>query len=126
MMSRSKRIVYIAVTLFGAAFVLVYRGPFWPFVRGYMGDWLVVQFIYLIARFWIGYRWRYALAVSVFLLGAAVEVIQLLAAASLPHTFVAEVTIGSTFDPQDIVMYALGLLTVLSTERYWNPQPALL
>src|SRR5258707_5741218 len=118
---RTKPFLYLLIVLIGAVFVLVYRGPFWPFVRGYMGDWLVVQFIYVIARLWISYRLRYQLAVCVFLFALFVEVVQLLTAGSIPHTFAAEVTVGSTFDPGDIVAYALGLVTVLLTERYWKP-----
>jgi hypothetical protein len=116
-MSRSARFLYIAATLLGAVFILVYRGPYWTFVRSYGGDWLVVQFIYLIARFWIADRWRYHLAAAVLLLGVLVEVIQLLSAGLIPRTFVAEVTIGSTFDPLDIIAFALGLITVLVAEQ---------
>jgi hypothetical protein len=116
-MSHSGRFRYIGVTLVGAVFVLLYRGPNWPFVRGYMGDWLVVQFIYLIARFWVSYRWRFHLAGSVLLLGLLVEVIQFVGAGFIPRTFVAEVTIGSTFDPLDMIAFMLGLATVLGVEQ---------
>jgi hypothetical protein len=121
LISRSRQFLYLAAVLLGAVFVLVYRGPFWPFVRGYMGDWLVVQFIYVIARFVIGFRWRYRLAIAIFLFSIGVEIVQLISTASIPRTFAAEVTIGSTFDALDIAAYALGLVTVLFTERYWKP-----
>ena len=120
MLFRSKQFLTLLIILIGAVFVLVYRGPYWPFVRGYMGDWLIVQFIYVMARFWISFRWRYPLAIAILLFSLFVEVIQFLASGSIPHTFVAEVTIGSTFDPVDLAAYALGLVTVLSTERYWK------
>ncbi|SRR5258708_16281740 len=119
--SRTRQLLYLVVILLGAVFVLVYRGPFWPFVRGYMGDWLVVQFIYVIARFAVKYRWRYRLALAIFLFSIGVEIVQLIAATSIPRTFAAEITIGSTFDILDIAAYALGLLTVLFAERYWKP-----
>ena len=120
MRSRSWQFLYLLIILIGAVFVLVYRGPYWPFVRGYIGDWLIVQFIYVIARFWISFRWRYPLAMAIFIVSLLVELIQFLAAGSIPHTFAAEVTIGSTFDPVDLAAYALGLATVLFTERYWK------
>ncbi len=123
LISRSRQFLYITGTLASAVFVLVYRGPYWPFIRSYAGDWLVVQFIYLMARFWIGHRWRYPLAAAIFVFAFGVEIIQLLAASTIPRTFAAEVTVGSTFDPVDMIAYALGLLTVLVTERYWRPQP---
>src|SRR5258708_4212432 len=110
--SRTRQLLYLVSILVGAVFVLVYRGPFWPFVRVYMGDWLVVQFIYLIARFVISFRWRFPLAIAIFLFSIGVEIVQLIAATSIPHTFAAEVTIGSTFDVLDIAAYALGLVTV--------------
>src|SRR5450432_1392293 len=116
-MTRSGRVLYVLATLLGAVFVLVYKGPYWPFVRDHMGDWLVVQFIYLVGRFWIGDRWRYPLAAGVLLLGVLVEVIKFTAAGLIPHTFFAEMTIGSTFDPLDMIAFALGLVTVLLIER---------
>ena len=116
-MSNKGRGLYIVATLIGALFVLVYRGPLWPYVRGYMGDWLIVQFIYLIGRFWIRDRWHYFWAGAVFMLGVTVEIIQYLGAASIPRNAITELTIGSTFDPVDIVTYAVGVVTVLVVER---------
>jgi len=120
MLSHRKKLVYLGLTLLGAVFVLVYRGPLWPFVRGYMGDWLVVQFIYVIARFWVNYRWHYRLAIIVFLFSILVEVVQYFAASVIPSTFVADVTVGRTFDPVDIAAYALGVITVLLIDHYWK------
>jgi hypothetical protein len=117
-MSRNQRIIYIVVTLLGAVFVLTYRGPLWPYVRGYMGDWLIVQFIYLIARFWIGYRWHYQLAVAVLLFSFAVEAIQYFAAGIIPSGVAADLTVGHTFDPVDIATYVLGIITVLLVEHF--------
>mgnify|MGYP000016914177 CR=1 FL=1 len=116
-MTRSKRLLYIAVTLLGAVFVLIYRGSFWPFVRGHVGDWLVIQCMYLVARFWVSDRWRYYLAGAVFLSGVLVEVIKFFAAGSIPHTFIAEMTLGSIFDPLDLIAFALGVATVLIIEQ---------
>ena len=116
-MSRSTRFLYIAATLIGAVFVLIYRGPFWPFIRGHAGDWLVVQFIFLIARFWVGFRWRYYLAGGVLLLSVLVEVVKYFSAGSIPHTFFAEITIGSVFDPLDMIAFVLGIVTVLVVDQ---------
>jgi hypothetical protein len=92
-----------------------------------MGDWLVVQFIYLIARFWIGFRWRYRLGVAVLLFSLLVEIIQYFAAASIPQNVAADLTVGRTFDPLDIAAYVLGVATVLMVENYWKssrtPEP---
>jgi hypothetical protein len=112
---RSRHIAYIAAILILAAFILIYRGPAWPFVRGFVSDWLIVQLIYLVARFWVPDRRRYQLAAAIFLLGVVVELIQALV--TLPQNLVAELTIGSTFDLLDILAYALGVITVLLIER---------
>jgi hypothetical protein len=116
-MSHRGRFLYIAATLIAGVLVLIYRGPGWPFIRGHVGDWLVVQVMYLIGRFWIGDRWRYHWAGGVFLLGVLVEVIKLFTAELIPHTFFAEITIGSTFDPLDLIAFMLGLITVLVIEQ---------
>ncbi len=116
-MSRHGRLLYLGATLVGMILVLIYRGPGWPFIRGHIGDWLVVQFIYLVARFWVRDRWRYHLAVGVFLLGVVVEMVKFFASGSIPPTFFAEITIGSIFDPLDLIAFAAGVVTVLVIER---------
>lgn len=116
-MTQRQRGLYIAATLIGAVFVLTYRGVGWRFVRAHVGDWLVVQFMYLIGRCWIADRWRWLWAGVILLIGGLVEVIKFFAAGSIPHTFLAEMIIGSTFDPLDMIAFALGLLTVLWVER---------
>jgi hypothetical protein len=118
----SRQLLYLLSILIGAVFVLTYRGAYWQYVRAYMGDWLIVQFIYLIARFWISVRWRYILAIAILLFAIGIEIVQLLAAGSIPRTFAMEITIGSTFDPVDVLAYILGVITVLVTEQYWKPK----
>ena len=116
-MSSRIRILYIAATLLGAIIVLLYQGPGWPFVRGHMGDWLVVQFMYLVARFWISERWRFHLGIGVLLTGLVVEIVKFFASGSIPHTFLAEITLGSVFDPLDLIAFAIGVITVLVIEQ---------
>jgi len=126
-MSRSARLLYIAATLIGAVFVLTYRGLGWEFIRGHMGDWLVVQFIYLIARFWVSDRWRVYLVGGILGLCVLVEIVKYFSAGVIPQTFFAEITIGSTFDPLDLIAFILGLIAVLLVERLLSrrvhPQP---
>jgi hypothetical protein len=117
-MSRSVRLLYIALTLIGAVFVLTYKGAGWEFIRGHIGDWLVVQFIYLVARFWVSDRHRYVLAGGILLLCVGVEVVKFFTSGSIPRTFFAEITLGSTFDPLDMIAFILGLVTVLLVERF--------
>src|SRR5215213_8520621 len=101
-MSRFRCLLYLGATLIGGVFVLLYRGPYQPIIRGYMGDWLIVQAIYLVGRLWIGFPRRYILGGAVLLLGVLTEIIQFVSGRSIAQTFLMEVTIGSTFDPLDI------------------------
>jgi len=116
-MTRSTRLIYIAATLIGAVFVLTYKGAGWQFIRGHVGDFLVVQFIYMIARLWISDRWRAHLVVAILILCIGVEIVKFFTSGSIPRTFFAEMTLGSTFDPLDMIAFILGLVTVLLIER---------
>ncbi len=118
--ARRNHCVYIALIVIGAGFVLIYRGIGWMFVRGYAGDWLIVQLIYVLARLTIPYRWRYPLALAVLLFAYGVEVVQFVAAGSIPQNVATELTIGSTFDVGDLAAYTLGAVTALLTERFWK------
>jgi hypothetical protein len=119
-LTRSGRAQYIAAILIGALFVLIYRGPLWPIVRSYLGDWLIVQLIFLIASIWVRERWHVFLAGAILMIGILTELIQLLGTDLIPHNFIAEITIGSTFDPLDVIAYTLGLATVLGINRYFR------
>jgi hypothetical protein len=116
-MSRTIHIVYLLCLLGGAIFVLLYKGPGADFVRGYGGDWLIVQVIYLVARFWVQVRWRLHLAAVVFIFAVGVEIFQLVFAGAIPRNVATELTVGSTFDLGDIVAYGLGLIMVLVLDR---------
>jgi hypothetical protein len=116
-MARTIHIVYLLCLLGGAAFVLLYKGPLAEFIRGYGGDWVIVQVIYLIARFWVPVRWRFQLAVVVFLFAVGVEIFQFVFAGSIPRNVATELTVGSTFDLGDIGAYMLGLIVVVLVDR---------
>jgi hypothetical protein len=92
---------------------LVYKGAEHEFVRGYVGDWLIVQLIYVLLRLWIAFNYRYRLAGVVMIIAFVVELVQYATAGMIPRTTVTELTIGSTFDPGDLVAYTFGLATVL-------------
>jgi len=119
-MTRSARFLYISATLIGAVFVLTYKGAGWQFVRGHVGDFLVVQFIYMIARLWINDRWRVHLVAAILILCIGVEIVKFFTSGSIPRTFFAEMTLGSTFDPLDMIAFVLGLITVVVIERLFS------
>lgn len=111
--------VVVAICLAVGALHLVtgphYRGPLRPFVTGYLID-LVLPFS-LVLLLGVGLeQWpRLGLpvvrATAVFLVGAAIELLQYLGVAAF----------GRTFDPLDLVMYATGAIAALAFERLFFP-----
>jgi hypothetical protein len=82
-----------------------YDGIFKQFVRGYLIDLILPMNLYLLLQ--ISLREKISItksrvigAVSTFLFGLIVEILQLLKIKFL----------GSTFDPMDIVMYGIGIM----------------
>jgi hypothetical protein len=116
-MSRSTHILYLLALLGDAVFVLLYKGPLADIIRGYGGDWLIVQIIYLLARFRVHIRYRLKLAVAVLIFAVGVEIFQFVFAGSIPRNLATELTVGSTFDLGDIGAYALGLIVVVLVDR---------
>jgi hypothetical protein len=93
---------------------LLYRGPARELVRGHLGDIAAAMLVYaavgLAARRWsIGMR-----AAIAFAFAAAIEFGQL---AWDTRSTLAELTIGTSFDPWDLAAYALGTGIGIAWER---------
>jgi hypothetical protein len=100
----------------GAALVL-YEGPGRAWVRGWLGDFLAVIFLYaVLGVIWDrGWRWRLGLALAVaFGLEAAQWLRLIPPEAPAWLRFVA----GTYFDPWDLAAYAGGGLWILVWERH--------
>ena len=107
-MKNKKSLVFIVTLslLIGGLHVVIgphYQGPFRPFVTGYLMDLLLPMDVYLLSQ--VALRKEYPVARSrllgalgTFGIGLAVEILQL---KGVP-------LFGSTFDPVDLLMYALG------------------
>ena len=80
------------------------------FVRPYIGDVLVVAVVYSAAR--IVFPDRFPLmSAAVFLFAAAVELVQLTRLSELfPEGGIIATVLGSTFDPKDLLCYAIGCI----------------
>ena len=107
-----------AVEVFIAAFIKD------SFVRPFIGDVLVVIFIYCLVRTFWKIRYRTA-ALSVLLFACAIEILQyfnLVAVLGLQKYKILAIAIGSTFDWKDIIAYVLGTTIVLMLEsrQYQN------
>jgi hypothetical protein len=112
-MKNKKSIIFIVgLSLFVALLHFIigpdYNGIFRNFVRGYLIDLILPMNLYLLLQ--ISFRKKFSVAKSrligalfTFSFGITVEILQLLKIKFL----------GSTFDPLDIVMYALGIMAGL-------------
>lgn len=88
-------------------------------IRPYVGDMLVVVLVYCFVRIFINRPWR-GLPLCVFLFAVLVEVMQYFQAAELlglQDNTVARVVLGSVFDWNDILCYAVGCLPLFFIKR---------
>jgi hypothetical protein len=86
--------------------VLVYRGPGRAFVRGALGDVLVVAFLYFTLGALTRWRPRTRL-LAVGGLALATELSQLVPRGL--RSAAVDLTVGATFDPWDLLCYGIGL-----------------
>jgi hypothetical protein len=95
------------------------------FVRPYVGDFLVVIFLYCFVRsfFKTPYLW---VAVSVLLFSYVVEVSQyfhFIRHLGLQQSRLANLILGSGFEWKDLVAYTLGILLVIGIEKQRIEKP---
>src|SRR5687767_2589395 len=108
-MTRSRRLRTFGLLALAAlaigVFVLVYRGPGRAVIRGHVGDVAATMLVYaLLGLAW----WRSqprTRALAAFAVALAIECAQTVWQAS---SFAGELVLGTTFDPWDILAYALG------------------
>jgi hypothetical protein len=118
-----KRVPYILISLVsflcGIAVVTALKGH--SVIRGFGGDLLVVIFIYGSIKV-VFVRLKPAfLAPAVFAFACFVEFLQYL---KIPQYFdtksmVIILTLGSTFDPMDMIAYGFGSLFIYSIDKFY-------
>ena len=89
-------------------------------IRPYIGDLLVVILIYAFVKIWISNREK-LVAISVFVFACFIELLQyfhIVEVLGLDDNKVATVIIGSKFNTLDIVMYLMGTIVVILTEKF--------
>lgn len=79
-------------------------------LRGYLGDLLVVMFIYLMGRFVFNSN-KFYLALSVLGFAFIIEFIQILNIFD-PNNFFYQIILGATFYFWDLVIYFLGIIII--------------
>lgn len=90
------------------------------FVRPYVGDFLVVILIYCFLKsFWKATPSKVGLYVLLFAFAVeAGQHFQLVKRLGLHHSELAKTVIGTGFDWGDLVAYSLGILSILSFEKW--------
>lgn len=98
--------------------VLIARFHFHPFVRGFVGDVLVILLLYhLVLSFFTMASERVIIGILVFAFG--VELLQL---AGISEAFentptVIKIITGTTFDPWDLVAYCCGGIVLFAFQK---------
>ena len=93
---------------------------FHKFVRGFIGDVLVIPLLFYFLRCFTRLRTLY-LAGLVFLLGVLIELIQHSGMLNplLKNTPVLRIMVGTTFDWKDILAYGIGTIIILFFENIY-------
>lgn len=89
------------------------------FIRGYLGDFLVVVMLYTFAQGVLKTKVK-PVALSVFGFAIIIETLQLLnlpKMMGLESSSIAQAILGSTFDWGDMLMYSLAVVAIIFTER---------
>ncbi|MDQ3335785.1 MAG: DUF2809 domain-containing protein [Myxococcota bacterium] len=108
---------FAAITI--GLFVLIYHGPGRAVLRGHVGDVAAAMLVYatigaLSPQTWIRFR-----AFTTFAFATLIEFGQSFWSAG---SVLGELTIGDTFDPWDILAYAIGVVICVACELCWRSQ----
>lgn len=97
------------------------------FVRPYVGDFLVVIFLYCFFKSFLNSS-NSKVALGVLLFSYVIEASQyfhLIKRLGLQHAWLARLILGSGFEWLDLIAYTLGILMVLAIEKWRQTMPAL-
>ena len=106
----------LAAILLGL-FVLVYHGPGRAVLRGHVGDIAAAMLVFAALGVLSPQTWLRARAGVTFVLAVTIEIGQAFWRA---ESMLGELTIGNTFDPWDIVAYAIGVAVCVACELRWR------
>ncbi|MDX1958821.1 MAG: DUF2809 domain-containing protein [Leptospiraceae bacterium] len=89
------------------------------FIRGFLGDTLIVPFLYLLVRGFFTLE-KKIVFISVLGFSYIIEILQgfqLVTLLRLEEYKLAKIILGSTFDPMDFLAYTIGGLTIFFADR---------
>lgn len=92
-----------------------------PFIRGFMGDFLVVVFIYTFFKIFRNFTPK-LLSFSVLIFAFSIEFLQyfeLINLLGLEKNKIAILILGSNFDLFDLLAYFLGVSVIYFTDKYF-------
>lgn len=103
----NKNFFLISILTFVVGIVLFFFSS--GFIRNYIGDVVVVIFLYSLLSTFFKIRIQIK-AAAIFLLAVFVELAQLFI--QMPTNQIASITLGSSFDKFDIIAYIIGLIII--------------
>lgn len=119
MSHRARALVAMSCALATGAFVLLYRGPGRSIVRGHLGDLAIVVLLYFALALAFAQKTSVrSRAVTVAVIAVGTELFQSFGPALRRSTLV-DLTVGRTFDPWDLLAYALGVSLAVVADRRW-------
>lgn len=120
MPSINRNYIFIFLLLLIIEFAIAYFHFNW-FIRGFVGDVLVIPLLYSFFKIFIKNNVTKT-AISVLLFSFFVEILQYFKIAELLkiQSKVILTLIGSVFDVWDLVAYSIGFLILLLAERYFH------
>ena len=119
-MKVSRRYVIWFFSLLGLE-IAIAAFHFHPFIRGFVGDMLIVPLLYVFLRA-LFYNLKRQTAIYALLFAYLIEAaqwIQLPRSLGLKGTLI-DLTLGNTFDPMDLIAYTLGFLLIIATETLFK------
>ena len=101
--------------------IVIAKYEFHSFIRGFIGDVLVIPLIYHFIRS----CWDISpkiLVISILIFAFGIEIIQLLELANVLgiESKIIKIIIGTTFDPWDLIAYGFGAYCIILTERVFR------
>ncbi len=92
------------------------------FIRPYFGDYLVVFLVYCFVMSFVEWN-KFKIAFGVLLFAFTVEFLQYIdfvTVVGLQKNRLARTVIGTSFAIEDLLLYFLGYLTIISLEKYFS------
>jgi hypothetical protein len=116
------RFVYVAtsVVLFMVCYVIVLSFDGQPFIRGFLGDVIIITLMYTVIKSFFTKLNSIKLCISLLLFAYAVETMQyfrLVELLGLGNYKLARIVIGTSFDAMDLLAYTIGFFLTLYLDR---------